>query len=183
MTQNFRQNILSDYERQLTHFDVPEPGWLFLGSNSASAWQNVGTGYYDVVSFLADWENPVPPGVGVMTGAMGESIVHELPLTCRKQFIVKCKDYDEELFDQLKEWHAERTELRLYAYAEWFMECYLTGYTMVRPRQEDLLLTFTPFSLYVFKPSITAALLCDFTDGHPIFNAGILTHCYLYGGT
>jgi hypothetical protein len=182
MSGNFRQNILSDYERQLTTADVPEPGWLFLGSNVKEAWELTGSTPYDVVHFLAEYEQPLLPTVAVTTGAKGESLVAELPATCKKSFLVKVKDYDEELLDQFKEWHAGRVELRLYSYADWFAECYLVGIPLVRPRGDELLLTFAPHTVWVFKASTPARFICDYANGHPTFNIGILTHVYKYGG-
>ena len=178
-----RQQLLSDYQRQLSISDVPEPGWLFLGSNSADAWKLTGSYPYDVVKFIAEYEYPLLPTVAVTTGAKGESLVAELPATCKKSFLVKVRDYDEELLDQFKEWHAGRTELRLYSYADWFAECYLVSIPLVRPRGEELLLTFAPHTVWLFKSSSPLDFFCDYANGHPTFNITVLNYVYKYGGT
>jgi hypothetical protein len=160
---DYRQRVLSGYERQLIEERIPRSGRVYLGEDSLTTWES------SRVHFLAEFQDPLVPTHGQALGARGELIEWDRPATVIKSTEWVLRDYDVELLDQFYAWHYASTALRAFVWGRFWLRCRIRKTTTVAPYRKTHRLTLSCRGLYVYKPNLPNPIWDD-TAIHRTYN-------------
>ncbi|MFA5344635.1 MAG: hypothetical protein WC381_11830 [Kiritimatiellia bacterium] len=184
---DIRTDAISPYVRQIT-----EPGTLLgagltVGNNAVATFET--THYW----FPAQYTLAPMPSAGLTPSSQGGYLTFNLPLLVNPLLDVKVVDYDVTLRDVMLAFQAARTDLRLWAYGQWFAKGKLIQVPIDRPDTGELLLTFALEGVRIYKATIVGQSIMDYdgitavdglhipfaTDVGSVATLG--THSHLYG--
>lgn len=188
MTNNWYQNVISDYERQLGRSDVSRAMQITIGTNLAATWETE-----DQVWMVAEYKMPILAASGATIGNRGQIITYGLPLTLEPSWEVIVHDYDVALRAQLNEYAAARTQLRIWVWGVLVAVGYVASVVTQMPMDRAMNVTFILSGLRMYKASAHDQDVTDFDLSSPIhmldmpfaIDAASLTtyqtHSILYG--
>lgn len=108
---NWRQDLISNYMRQLGVADSPRTKVILVGPNDSTTWAA------NYIFLLVDYDYTHPSPAGSNVGTAGSVITFNLPRVCVPVLEVQISDHDVAVKDQLREWQHARQDLRIWSYA------------------------------------------------------------------
>lgn len=163
MANNWFQDIISDYERQILPGAAPRTMQITLAADSVSTWEAADKPY-----FICEWELPVMPSVGMVSGNKGQSIVYGLPLRVAPNWEVIVHDYDVALRDVLMGYAGARTKLRFWAWGVFVAVGYIAQCQIQSPLGRTLTLNIVLQGLRYIQASAEDQIVDDFDLSSPI---------------
>jgi hypothetical protein len=163
MANNWFQNIISDYSRQLQRQECSRAMQISIGSNTPATWETE-----DQIWFIAEYKIPILPATGGMIGNHGQNILYGLPLSVEPAWEVIIHDYDVSTRAQLIELAAARTQLRFWAWGVFVAVGYIANVVIQSPLDRTLTITFALQGLRLLKASAYNQDVVDFDTSTPI---------------
>jgi hypothetical protein len=163
MANNWFQQLISPYSRQLTRQDVNRPMWITIGVNVPATWETEVKPW-----FVAEYEVPILPASGAIAGNRGQIITYGLPRSLDPMWEVHLHDYDAALRDQLLIFSASRTELRIWAWGIFVAVGCIARIGLQMPMDTTLTLTFALKGLRYIKGSAYNKDVVDFDTSTPV---------------
>jgi hypothetical protein len=163
MANNWFQNIISDYSRQLQQSDASRAMQVCIGTNVAATWESE-----DQPWFIAEWALPLLPTSGGVIGNRGQNISFGLPLSVDPNWEVVIHDYDVALRATLLELSAARTQLRIWAFGQFIAVATVSNVRFQMPLEKSLNVNFSLVGCRVYKADAYNKDATDFDTSTPI---------------
>jgi hypothetical protein len=157
MANNWFQDIISDYRRQLLPGELPKTMQITLWEDSDATWEAA-----DKPWFIAEYELPLMPASGGVSGNRGQMITYGLPLEVAPTWQITLHDYDAELRDVLLTYSANRTVLRFWAWGVFVAVGRISMVQIQSPLDKVLPVTICLSGLRYLKASAHNQTVTDF---------------------
>jgi len=163
MANNWFQQIISPYSRQLQQQEAPRSMQVVVGTNVAATWETE-----DQPWFIAEYQLPILPMSGGVVGSRGQNISFGLPLSVDPAWEVNIHDYDAALRDQLFTLASARTELRIWAWGVFIAVGKIANVRIQMPLAATLNVVFALDGLRYIKAAAYNKDVTDFDTSTPI---------------
>lgn len=178
-----RNKSLGGYERRLKPEKIPINRRIWLGEDSLEGDSLINSWASSKVYMYGQYEFLLMPTHGQTLGARNELIEWDRPTSLNPTTEWRIKDYDQDLLDQLIEWQAASTQLRLYVWGLFWVRCRIANIPITAPYKDETKITTSNRQLYIYAGGL-ASPMWDDTDSQESYNNPFLAdelYGYLYG--